>query len=115
MDRRQHPSGYIDITPTELAQRMESGQAPRLIDIRERWEWDVAHIAGAELLPLSEMHDWGPGLDQGQELVFYCHTGRRSAMLCQYLASVQGFGQLVNLAGGIEAWALAVEPGMRRY
>jgi adenylyltransferase/sulfurtransferase len=115
MDGGQDVPGYVDITPEELARRLEAGQAPRLLDIREQWEWDLVRLPAAEFAPLSQLHDWAPGLDRDQELVLYCHTGRRSAMACQYLASVQGFRRLLNLAGGINAWALAVDPGMRRY
>lgn len=107
--------GYIDITPTALSRRLAESPAPRLIDVRERWEWDVAHLTGAELMPISEMRDWMQRLAPEDEVVFYCHTGRRSAMVCQYLASALGFRRLANLDGGIDAWSQTVDPTLRRY
>ena len=101
--------------PRELAQRRAAGTAPRLIDIREPWEWERAHIAGAELKPLSQFHAWRAELDPGAEVVFHCHTGRRSAMLCAYLAEAEGFTAVWNLEGGIALWSLTVDPGVPQY
>jgi adenylyltransferase/sulfurtransferase len=103
------------MSPRQLAERLEAGTAPRLIDVREPWEHDLAKLPGAELKPLSEMQAWWPELDQDDEIVFYCHTGRRSGMVCAYLSDVEGFRHLHNLEGGIEAWSLTVDPAVPRY
>jgi rhodanese-related sulfurtransferase len=114
------PSGgahrhYGHITPRELSERMASANPPRLIDVREPWEWQQAHIAGAELKPLGEFHAWGAELAPDEEIVFHCHTGRRSAMLCAYLAENEGFTNVWNLEGGIALWSLTVDPSVPQY
>ena len=106
---------YGRLTVQQLAERMASGSPPRLIDLREPWEHDLASLPGAELKPLSEMQSWWTELDVHEELVLHCHTGRRSAMVCQYLASAEGFDRLYNLEGGIDAWSREVDPGVPRY
>jgi rhodanese-related sulfurtransferase len=103
------------LSVTQLAERLAAGQAPRLIDVREAWEHELASLPGAELMPLSEMQSWWQALDRHEELVFYCHTGRRSAMVCEYLASAEGFDKLLNLEGGIAAWSREVDPSVPRY
>lgn len=105
---------FREISPTELATLMAAGTAPRVIDIREPHERAICRIAGSDFLPLSEVREWWPDLDPGASIAFYCHHGRRSQSLCYALAA-QGFTALANVTGGIEAWRVAVEPGMVGY
>jgi len=79
------------------------------IDVRETNEYAMAHIPGAKLIPLSQMNERFQEIPQDREVVVYCQTGSRSAYLCQILAE-NGFTNLVNLAGGIEAWYHAAYP-----
>lgn len=102
------------MAPRELARRVAAGTAPRIIDVREPHEWAIAHLAGAELKPLSDIQRWWRELDPGEEIVFHCHRGVRSANVCRVLAS-EGFTRLHNLTGGIDAWAGEVDPAMARY
>jgi rhodanese-related sulfurtransferase len=103
-----------DLTPRELADRFAQGTAPRLIDVREAWEWEICHIPEAELKPLSEIRAWWTELDPAEPSVFQCHSGNRSLQVCLALAA-EGFTHLFNLVGGIDAWAVEVAPSMRRY
>ncbi|MDT7543220.1 MAG: hypothetical protein QOE33_3124 [Acidobacteriota bacterium] len=105
---------YDTITPKEFAGRAASGERVRLIDVREAWEVDLVGIEGAEVLPLSRMEEWEGALKEDEEIVFMCHHGVRSASVCAYLAR-KGFTKLHNLAGGIDRWALEVDPQMSRY
>jgi rhodanese-related sulfurtransferase len=89
---------------------------PRLIDVRERDEWDTARIPGAELLPLSQ---WpaivsGSLTDKAQPLIIHCHHGGRSARATEWLLG-QGFTSVTNLAGGIDAWSIEIDPSIPRY
>jgi len=93
---------------------MAAGAAPRVIDVRERHEWDIARIEGAELLPLSEIGSWWRTLDPDEAIVFVCHHGRRSSSVCLALAA-EGYTALHDLVGGIEAWRLEVDPSMQAY
>ncbi len=104
------------ITPRELRELIDSGRNLALIDVREPVEWDINHIAGAELIPKSTLES-GAGLakmPQDRLAVLYCKTGVRSA---EALAAVKkaGFADAVHLQGGIAAWAKQYEPEMVMY
>ena len=109
-------AGVPEISVTEAAKLLQSAKPPRLIDVREPDEWDTARIAGAELLPLSQ---W-PNLalqkvtDKSQPLLIQCHHGGRSARAAAWLLS-QGFSDVTNLAGGIDAWSEEVDATVPRY
>jgi rhodanese-related sulfurtransferase len=105
---------YKTITPAEYAERTASGERVRLIDVREPEEFELARVAGAELLPLSRFQEWAGALDAKEEIVVMCHHGVRSALVCAYLAG-QGFTKMVNLAGGIERWSQEVDRSVPRY
>jgi adenylyltransferase/sulfurtransferase len=105
----------MNVTPAELKAMQERGEKLRLIDVRELDEWNTVRIEGAELIPLSQFQQQGPAqLDPDEHIVLYCHHGMRSARAQQFLVA-QGYSHVLNLTGGIDAWALQVEPGMRRY
>jgi rhodanese-related sulfurtransferase len=87
----------------------------RLIDVREIDEWNLVKIDDAELIPLSQFQQQATAqLDPDEKIVLYCHHGMRSARAQGFLKS-QGYGNVLNLTGGIDAWAQQVEPGMTRY
>jgi len=85
-----------------------------LIDVREPHEWEIAHIDGARLIPLGQLPDRLGELDGHAEIVTQCHKGGRSMKALEILRGA-GFGKVRNLAGGIDAWAERIEPGMARY
>jgi sulfur-carrier protein adenylyltransferase/sulfurtransferase len=85
-----------------------------LVDVREPHEWEIAHIEGARLIPLSQLPDRLNELDGHAEIVTQCHHGARSMKALEILRGA-GFGKVRSLAGGIDAWAERVEPGMARY
>jgi rhodanese-related sulfurtransferase len=105
-----------EISVLELRNLLESGRPPRLIDVREENEWNICSIPGAELCPLSL---W-PAIvnerltDRKQALVIQCHHGGRSARAGEYLLR-NGFQDVRNLAGGIDAWSVHVDPSVPRY
>ena len=105
-----------EISVAEAKARLTGPTPPRLIDVREADEYAVAHIAGAELLPLSQ---W-PAIaaekltDPGQPLLIQCHHGGRSARATEFLLR-NGFTDVTNLAGGIDAWSIEIDPSVPRY
>ncbi|MDM4762871.1 ThiF family adenylyltransferase [Galbitalea sp. SE-J8] len=118
-------SDPVSVTPTELAAELAAEPAAepaadvrlidvRLIDVREPWEHDIAHLAGARLVPLATLPDAVAGLDPDARYVLYCHHGVRSRNALDYLVA-QGFTGVRHLEGGIDAWAREVAPGMPRY
>jgi adenylyltransferase/sulfurtransferase len=105
----------MNVTPSELKAMRERGEKLRLIDVRELEEWNTVRIEDAELIPLSQFQQQATAqLEPEDKIVLYCHHGMRSARAQQYLIT-QGYPQVLNLTGGIDAWALEAEPGMARY
>lgn len=100
--------------PVELAAQLQTGQTPVLLDVREPWEWDVCRIAGAILIPMSDLPTRLNELNKQAETVVICHHGVRSYHAARYLESL-GFTDVINLSGGVAAWADEVDPTMARY
>ena len=105
---------YETILPVELSARMERGEQVNLIDVREEMEYQIAHIEGASLLPLSRFEEWAEKLNPEEEIIVMCHHGIRSAHVCSILAQ-QGFKRMVNLAGGIDRWSTDVDSSVPVY
>ncbi len=104
---------YAEIAPGELRARLQAPGPPALLDVREPWEHELAAIAGSRLIPMDELAARVGELDPGREIVVYCHHGIRAAAVVQWLRR-QGVAA-VNLRGGIDAWAVEVDPGVPRY
>ena len=105
---------YQTMTPAEFHARLSQGDAPLLIDVREPFEYQIARVACAQLLPMSRFYEWAGTLDPQQETVVMCHHGIRSAQVCNVLAQ-NGFHKLYNLAGGIDRWAYEVDNSIPVY
>lgn len=105
---------FADMTPLELAHRLQNGPPLDLIDVREPWEWDVARIPGAVLIPMGHFPQAVAQLSRDREIVVQCRSGARSATIAALLRS-HGFPRVRNLAGGILRWADDVDPTVRRY
>lgn len=102
-------------TVQELHDKLQAGEKITLVDVREPDEWQICRIPGATLIPLSQFTCRAPSeLKPEDHIVLYCHHGVRSARAQQFLKS-NGFQDVINLAGGIDDWALKVAPSMRRY
>ncbi|MDE3011862.1 MAG: sulfurtransferase [Pseudomonadota bacterium] len=92
----------------------EQGLRHALLDVREPREVAACAVDGALLVPMQEIPQRLRELPQDLPLVVMCHHGMRSRMVVQYLKA-QGFDQVINLDGGIDAWAARIAPGMARY
>lgn len=104
-----------EISPVDAARRLrERDPAFVLLDIREVEELALARIAGARHIPMNEIPAQLNSLPRDGELAVICHTGGRSAYVVRWLAQ-QGFANVKNLAGGIDAWSVEVDPGIPRY
>jgi molybdopterin/thiamine biosynthesis adenylyltransferase/rhodanese-related sulfurtransferase len=103
-----------EITPRELAQRLERGDDLDLIDVREPFEWEIARIEGARLVPLSTFPGAVESLDPEREIVVQCKVGGRSARAADVLIAA-GFRNVWNLAGGITRWSDEVDPNVPKY
>ena len=102
------------ITVQELKARMDQGDAIVLVDVREEWEYNLAKIEGSVLIPLGTLPQSLDKLDPGTEIVALCHRGMRSADAINFLYQ-QGYKNVKNLVGGIDAWSLQVDQSVPRY
>lgn len=104
---------YESITPRELKEKRDNGDRPEILDVRESWEFELARIEGSTLIPLSELPDRFRELDPAAETVVVCHHGSRSAYATRALAQT-GFRKVLNLEGGLDAYA-DVDESVPRY
>jgi rhodanese-related sulfurtransferase len=109
-----------DLLPEEVdvesAARLLPPGSTRWIDCREIDEWHICHIAGAELLPLSNFVEEAKRklADLSQPLIVYCHHGVRSLNATRWLRA-QGYSHAQSLRGGIDHWSDVIDPEMPRY
>ena len=103
-----------DMTVTELKARMDRGDAPLIIDVRQPNEFQICRIPGAKLIPLNELPARMQELDPSQEIVLQCKVGARSAQATAFLRQ-HGFTNARNLAGGILAWIDQIDPSQPKY
>ena len=104
------------ISAIELAEKLEQ-EDPLLLDVREPWEFEICHIEGSINIPMGQI----PGrmeqirdLQTADETVVICHHGIRSQQVINYLQQ-QSQTVLINLDGGVDAWARSVDPDMPVY
>jgi adenylyltransferase/sulfurtransferase len=113
-----HDSGSagaeFDITARQLADRLASGEALKLIDVREPHELEISKIESAQLIPLGTLASRLSELNSADEIVLFCKAGTRSARALEVLYSA-GFRKIHNLKGGINAWAQEVNPELPIY
>ena len=104
-----------ELNPKELKNYInEASHPPLLIDVREPWEYDIAHLPNSELIPMAKLPAQLDTLDRDAELVMICHHGIRSRAAALYLEQ-QGFRKVINLKGGIDAWANEIDHNMPTY
>jgi rhodanese-related sulfurtransferase len=108
----------VQISVQELAQKMASGEGVQLVDVREVEELERAQIAGFVNLPLSAYERWQGDihnrLEREAETLVLCHHGMRSAQMCQWLMA-QGFTNVKNISGGIDAYSIYVDHSIAQY
>src|SRR5438876_7969050 len=103
-----------EITAQELQQEWERNSDLLVIDVREPHEYEITHIEGAVLIPLGELPNRLNELDGHREIVTHCHHGARSLKALEILKAA-GFSKVRSLRGGIDAWAVNVDPSLPRY
>jgi rhodanese-related sulfurtransferase len=101
-------SDFENITASRLKARLDAGDRPVLLDVREPWEFELARIEGSRLIPMSELGERIPELDPDAETVVICHHGNRSSYATRFLRGA-GFGKVSNLEGGLDAYSFVDE------
>jgi rhodanese-related sulfurtransferase len=112
------PFQQISVEQLATALETQSAETLQLIDVREPQEVAMAQISGFINLPLSQYEQWANQIhthfDCEKETYVLCHHGVRSAQMCYWL-NQQGFHNLKNVIGGIDAYSLAIDPSIPRY
>jgi adenylyltransferase/sulfurtransferase len=102
------------ISVYELKRKLDARETIQLIDVREPFEFEIARIDGAKLIPLGQLADRLHELKRNSHTVVHCHRGPRSAQAVEMLRRA-GFARVYNLEGGIDAWADEIDPATQKY
>jgi rhodanese-related sulfurtransferase len=101
------------MSPLEAKSHLASSDV-LLIDVREPAEFQICSIPGSRLIPMQQIPTRLDEFGRDQELIILCHHGIRSLQVAAFLEQ-RGFHRVINLSGGIDAWAEQIEPAMPRY
>lgn len=105
----------IEITPIDLKRRLDAGDRMMVVDVREPHELAICRLAGSHSIPLAQVVQRMSELDAGRDTIVMCRSGGRSAKAIADLQQAGYAGTLINLKGGILAWADDVDPAITRY
>lgn len=110
------PELPLEISVTEVDALRKAKTPFLLVDCREPHEWELVHIEGATLMPMGQIPDRVAELEPHKHtgIIVHCHHGGRSMRVTQWLRQ-QGFQNVQNMAGGIDAWSQEVDPSLPRY
>jgi rhodanese-related sulfurtransferase len=106
-----------ELSPTEFVQRwpnLGSGSAVVLLDVREHVELEIASVPSVVHVPMREIPARLAEFERDMPIVVMCHSGGRSRRVAEYLLG-NGFSQVFNLRGGIDAWSTEIDPQVPRY
>jgi rhodanese-related sulfurtransferase len=107
----------MEVTAQEVKRRLDTGEPLALIDVREPFEYRLAHLEAAELIPMQTIPDHLATLREkaaAAPLIVLCHHGVRSLNVVHWLRR-QGVENCWSLAGGIDEWSLTIDPKVPRY
>jgi rhodanese-related sulfurtransferase len=104
-----------ELTPDECKAYLEQADTrPMLLDVREPWEYQIVHLEGSQLVPMRKVPETVAAMDPHQEIIVICHHGIRSRQVALFLEH-QGFSNVVNLSGGLDAWARHTDTSLPTY
>lgn len=106
----------LEITCQQVSEKLNSDDEFLLLDCRETDEFETVHIDKSTLIPMSELAERISELDahRESEIIVYCHHGGRSLRVTNWLLQ-QGFKNVKSMAGGIDQWAIEIDPSLERY
>ena len=106
----------LELTCEQVKTKLDNKDDFLLLDCREEDEYRTVHISGSTLIPMSAISDRVSELDsrRNDEIVVYCHHGGRSMKVTLWLRQ-QGFQKAINMQGGIDQWAVKIDPTLPRY
>ena len=104
----------LEISPRELKQLLDRGEKIILVDVREPHEHALCRIDGAVLIPMRAIPANFQKLDTDDHVICFCHRGMRSLDVANWLRA-QGVRSAKSMAGGIDRWAVEIDPQLLRY
>ncbi len=102
-----------ELNPVAAA-ALRDQQEVQLLDVREPWEHELCHIEGGLHIPMGQIPARLAEIAQDRPVIVVCHHGMRSRQVAEFLI-LQGFKDVANLEGGIDAWARSVDPALALY
>jgi len=113
--RRANRLMDYEITPEEVKTKLDQDDKFTLLDVRELWEFETTHLAGAKLMPMGDVPSRAhQELDPEDHIVVVCHHGVRSLNVTAWLRQ-QGFEKAQSMRGGIDAWSRQVDANIPTY
>ena len=106
---------FESINALELKSRLDNGENVQVIDVREPHEWLIAKLDGAKTIPLGQLSQRIGEIDAAQDAIFMCKVGKRSLYAMHELKQAGYTGRMINLAGGLNAWASDVDTSFPTY
>jgi adenylyltransferase/sulfurtransferase len=106
-------NGIPQLSVKEYKSRIDNGEDLFLLDVREPYEYQIAQIGGT-LIPQNDVPNRLAEIPRDKEIVVQCRSGARSQRIAELLKQ-QGYSNVVNLAGGILAWADEIDPKIQKY
>ncbi|HEY5257549.1 MAG TPA: rhodanese-like domain-containing protein [Candidatus Baltobacteraceae bacterium] len=103
-----------DITVEELARRRKAGEGIVLVDIREPHEIEICSLPDAKFIPMRAILADPTSIPRDVEVVLICHAGGRSGFVAANLIA-RGYDNVRSLRGGLDEWAIKIDPTMQRY
>ena len=106
-------NGVPQLSVKDLKKRIDAGEDVYILDVREPFEYQIANIGG-HLIPQNEVALRLNEIDRNREIIVQCKVGGRSQKIAELLKQ-NGYERVVNLAGGILAWADEIDPSLKKY
>lgn len=104
-----------EITVEELKKKLDQNESPLLLDVRDVFEVHISNIdTDTTLIPLDDLSNRMQELDTSSEIIVICRSGNRSGKACEILEE-NGFSNVANLKGGMNEWALKIDPSLPQY
>ncbi len=105
----------LELTVSQAKALLSSEHPPLLLDVREQWEFNTAHLEGSTLIPMNDIPARAhQELDEESTILVLCHHGARSLSVAAWLRQ-QGFEKAQSITGGIDAWTREIDPTIPRY
>ena len=108
------PKNTFEISIEDYQQKFSDSEGHQLLDVREPWEIEIAHLENYLSIPLGSLEGKQDQLSQDKWIVVYCHHGIRSLRAC-HLLRAKGFDKVLSLKGGIHRWSQLIDPSLPIY